>query len=40
MSKQMNKVIYFLLDDEAHKVGLNIPKRDPYFKKWDESKFC
>ena len=26
----------FLIDDDAHKVGLNIPKRDPYFKEWDQ----
>tara|TARA_R100001509_G_scaffold65670_2_gene36368 strand:+ start:1114 stop:1788 length:675 start_codon:yes stop_codon:yes gene_type:complete len=30
----------FLLDDEAHKVGLNIPRRDPYFSKWDETNFA
>ena len=30
----------FLLDDEAHKVGLNIPRRDPYFTKWDETNFA
>ena len=30
----------FFLDDEAHKVGLSIPKRDPYFKKWDEVNFA
>ena len=30
----------FFIDDEAHKVGLNIPKRDPYFKKWDEVNFA
>ena len=30
----------FLLDDEAHKVGLNIPRRDPYFLKWDETNFA
>ena len=23
----------FFIDDEAHKVGLNIPKREPYFNK-------
>lgn len=26
----------FLLDDDAHKVGLNIPKRDPYFTEWNQ----
>lgn len=30
----------FFLDDEAHKVGLNIPRRDPYFTKWDETNFA
>ena len=30
----------FLLDDEAHKVGLNIPRRDPYFTKWDNTNFA
>lgn len=30
----------FLLDDEAHKVGLNIPRRDPYFSKWDETNYA
>ena len=30
----------FFIDDDAHKVGLNIPKRDPYFKKWDEVNFA
>ena len=30
----------FFLDDEAHKVGLNVPKRDPYFNKWDETNFA
>ena len=30
----------FFIDDEAHKIGLNIPKRDPYFKKWDEINFA
>jgi uncharacterized protein (TIGR02466 family) len=30
----------FLLDDEAHKVGLNIPRRDPYFTKWDDTNFA
>jgi uncharacterized protein (TIGR02466 family) len=29
----------FLLDDDAHKVGLNIPKRDPYFTKWDSTNY-
>ena len=29
----------FLLDDDAHKVGLNIPKRDPYFTKWDNTNY-
>ena len=28
------------IDDEAHKLGLNIPKRDPYFKKWNEINYC
>jgi len=30
----------FFIDDDAHKVGLNIPKREPYFKKWDEVNFA
>ena len=30
----------FFLDDEAHKVGLNVPRRDPYFSKWDETNFA
>ena len=30
----------FFIDDEAQKIGLNIPKRDPYFKKWDEVNFA
>ena len=30
----------FFLDDEAHKVGLNIPRREPYFSKWDETNFA
>ena len=30
----------FFIDDEAHKVGLNIPKRDPYFKKWNEINYA
>jgi uncharacterized protein (TIGR02466 family) len=29
----------FLLDDDAHKVGLNIPKRDPYFTEWDNTNY-
>ncbi len=29
----------FLLDDDAHKVGLTIPKRDPYFTEWDNSNY-
>ena len=29
----------FLLDDDAHKVGLTIPKRDPYFTEWDQSNY-
>ena len=29
----------FLLDDDAHKVGLNIPKRDPYFTEWDQNNY-
>tara|TARA_R100000654_G_scaffold74784_1_gene110027 strand:+ start:1609 stop:2283 length:675 start_codon:yes stop_codon:yes gene_type:complete len=29
----------FLLDDDAHKVGLNIPKRDPYFTEWNQSNY-
>ena len=29
----------FLLDDDAHKVGLNIPKRDPYFTEWNQTNF-
>jgi uncharacterized protein (TIGR02466 family) len=30
----------FFLDDEAHKLGLNIPRREPYFSKWDETNFA
>jgi len=30
----------FFLDDEAHKVGLNVPKREPYFNKWDNNNFA
>jgi uncharacterized protein (TIGR02466 family) len=30
----------FFLDDEAHKVGLNVPRRDPYFSKWDNTNFA
>ena len=30
----------FFLDDEAHKVGLNVPRRDPYFNKWDNTNFA
>lgn len=30
----------FFLDDEATKVGLNVPKRDPYFNKWDTNNFA
>jgi len=30
----------FFLDDEAHKVGLNVPKREPYFNKWDNTNFA
>ena len=30
----------FFLDDEAHKVGLNVPRRDPYFTKWDNTNFA
>lgn len=29
----------FLLDDDAHKVGLNIPKREPYFTEWDQNNY-
>ena len=29
----------FLLDDDAHKVGLNIPKRDPYFTECDQNNY-
>lgn len=29
----------FFLDDESHKVGLNVPRRDPYFSKWDNNNF-
>jgi len=29
----------FLLDDDAHKVGLTIPKRDPYFTEWDNTNY-
>jgi len=29
----------FLLDDDAHKVGLNVPKRDPYFTEWNQSNY-
>ena len=29
----------FLLDDDANKVGLNIPKRHPYFTEWDSNNF-
>jgi uncharacterized protein (TIGR02466 family) len=29
----------FLLDDDAHKLGLNIPKRDPYFTEWDQNNY-
>ena len=29
----------FFLDDESHKVGLNVPRRDPYFSKWDNTNF-
>ncbi len=28
-----------LLDDDAHKVGLTIPKRDPYFTEWDQNNY-
>jgi len=30
----------FFLDDEAHKVGLHIPRREPYFNKWDSSNYA
>ena len=30
----------FFIDDDASKLGLNIPKREPYFKKWDEVNFA
>ena len=30
----------FFIDDEAHKVGINVPKRDPYFNKWDTNNFA
>jgi len=30
----------FFLDDEALKVGLNIPRRTPYFTKWDHTNFA
>jgi len=30
----------FFLDDEALKVGLNIPRRSPYFTKWDHTNFA
>jgi uncharacterized protein (TIGR02466 family) len=29
----------FLLDDDAHKVGLNIPKREPYFTEWNQNNY-
>ncbi len=29
----------FLFDDDAHKVGLNIPKRDPYFTEWNHTNY-
>jgi len=33
------KGVVFLLDDDAHKVGLTIPKRDPYFTEWDQNNY-
>ena len=30
----------FFLDDAAHQVGLNVPRRDPYFTKWDSSNYA
>lgn len=30
----------FFLDDEAHKVGLSVPRREPYFTKWDSSNYA
>lgn len=30
----------FFLDDTAHQVGLNVPRRDPYFTKWDSSNYA
>ena len=30
----------FFLDDEALKVGLNVPRRTPYFTKWDHTNFA
>ena len=29
----------FLLDDDAHKVGLNIPKREPYYTEWNSNNY-
>ena len=29
----------FLLDDDAHNVRLNIPKRDPYFTEWAQNNY-
>lgn len=30
----------FFLDDALIKVGLNVPRRDPYFTKWDSNNFA
>lgn len=30
----------FFIDDEALRSGINVPRRDPYFKKWDENNFA
>ncbi len=30
----------FFLDDAATKVGLSVPRRDPYFTKWDNSNYA
>jgi uncharacterized protein (TIGR02466 family) len=29
----------FLVDDDVHKVGLNIPRRNPYFTEWNSTNY-
>ena len=38
--KAKNQGNLFFIDDEGMRSGLNVPRRDPYFTKWDEQNFA